>query len=469
MVGVNSAYQLLESYAMLQGAFPVLETLSLPDFINERTRLIKVWCDEWEDIGIPRSSAFDYLRGKGSGHQVQLIAAMDRAYNTMMSKTVRGLAQVGKVQSRKLAALNRQARKRIQRALGTLHQSPSADSDKQEVSGDEAPEPRRTEARDALVARAGARIEHAWKELTRCGREALSEGVPGFRWWDSLALAHDAATEEEPMTRLITTNILRAFAPRRSPSARPEAEAEQEEDFEPSVVLQRLLHVVARRQSFLKARRSPLLERQMGRLSGLANIMGLAIEQVNRKIPLMLDRRECSICRAEFDEGVWRPKTWEEHVFEDLRPFVCMVEDCRIPNRTYAARADWKRHVLDAHCDSVWLCPVVGCTRKSGCRPSSFPLPRGLRRHLRAAHPRHLRSGNGQEFPNTTTTTATSAETTTEEDPDVLVDLIRRGERVNISPQMYRCPLCSLRMENLEHYLRHVGDHLENIELLSTL
>ncbi|KAK7947053.1 uncharacterized protein PG986_011374 [Apiospora aurea] len=471
MARMNSAYQLLESYAMLQGAFPVLETLLLPDPINERIRLIKVWCDEWEDLGIPRSPAFDYLRGKGSDHQDQLFGAMDRAYNTMMSRTVRGLAQLGKEQSRGLAALDRVAKARIQQVLRTIHQSPPADLDQQE-DRDDADDAQRAEARDARIARAGARIEQACRELVLRGQETLGGGVPGFKWWDSFAPARDKPSEEEHMTRLITINLLRIFAPRLSSSgAGPEVEQE-EEHFEPSVVLQRLLHVVARRQRFLKAKRSPLWERQMKRFSGIEDIPGVKIEHVKREIPLMLDRQECCICREKFDEGFWKAKTWEEHVFEDLCPFVCLVEDPRVPNRTYAARADWAWHVFEAHCDTVWLCPVVGCRKARRC----FPLPRGLRQHLRAVHPRyplspptrppnHPRDDNNHEETNT----VVSAAATVEEDPGVLADLVRRGERVNILPQMHRCPLCSLRLEDLEHYVGHVGDHLENIALLSTV
>ena len=85
MARLDIPYEILESYAKLQGSFSVLETLFLPVDVHEPMRWIKVWCDEWEDLGDPNSGAIRYLKRRESERRV-LRNAMDEASRVLTSK-----------------------------------------------------------------------------------------------------------------------------------------------------------------------------------------------------------------------------------------------------------------------------------------------------------------------------------------------------------------------------------------------
>lgn len=63
-----------------------MESISLPEKIRELIRLIKVWCDEWEDLGIPDSLVVRYLKGRGSARRYMLKNTMDVVYRVLTSK-----------------------------------------------------------------------------------------------------------------------------------------------------------------------------------------------------------------------------------------------------------------------------------------------------------------------------------------------------------------------------------------------
>ncbi|KAK0710128.1 hypothetical protein B0T26DRAFT_597081, partial [Lasiosphaeria miniovina] len=76
------------------------------------------------------------------------------------------------------------------------------------------------------------------------------------------------------------------------------------------------------------------------------------------------------------------------HVDEDLKPYVCISEQCGNLPPAFSTREEWRNHMADKHCPdwvqyihrpSRWL-----CTAKSACL--SFKSEQLLLDHLRADH-----------------------------------------------------------------------------------
>ncbi|KAI1112310.1 hypothetical protein F5Y14DRAFT_273727 [Nemania sp. NC0429] len=47
---------------------------------------------------------------------------------------------------------------------------------------------------------------------------------------------------------------------------------------------------------------------------------------------------------------------WKKHVLGDLRPYICLAEDCPAANKEYASRHEWMSHILQKHW-KTWTCP----------------------------------------------------------------------------------------------------------------
>ena len=83
----GTIFDLQESYATLQGTITVLRDLALPEKVKECLHWVKVWCDEWEDLGIPRSQALNHLTGdQFELKRFSLIQAMDKASEMLTSE-----------------------------------------------------------------------------------------------------------------------------------------------------------------------------------------------------------------------------------------------------------------------------------------------------------------------------------------------------------------------------------------------
>lgn len=77
---------------------------------------------------------------------------------------------------------------------------------------------------------------------------------------------------------------------------------------------------------------------------------------------------ECICC------GKWvRIRTttaWKQHIYGDLRPWVCVYQNCPLENTTFVARQDWGSHLaLDHGLDPSWFsieCPLCLCETGEG-------------------------------------------------------------------------------------------------------
>ena len=60
---------------------------------------------------------------------------------------------------------------------------------------------------------------------------------------------------------------------------------------------------------------------------------------------------------------------WLKHVFDDIKPYVCVFEQCQTPHRLYSARREWIHHVEKAHAtqyDALDICHL--CTAVTGSK-----------------------------------------------------------------------------------------------------
>ena len=60
---------------------------------------------------------------------------------------------------------------------------------------------------------------------------------------------------------------------------------------------------------------------------------------------------------------------WLKHVFDDIKPYVCVFEQCQTPHRLYSARREWRHHVEKAHAtqyDAIDICHL--CTAVTGSK-----------------------------------------------------------------------------------------------------
>ncbi|KAI4225419.1 MAG: hypothetical protein L6R40_008367 [Gallowayella cf. fulva] len=73
----------------------------------------------------------------------------------------------------------------------------------------------------------------------------------------------------------------------------------------------------------------------------------------------------CPHCH--FIVNITTTKNWHRHVFVDLRPYSCLFQPCKTPDKLYSSRREWFAHVCGAHDTGDLSCPLckisVGTTK----------------------------------------------------------------------------------------------------------
>jgi hypothetical protein len=75
-------------------------------------------------------------------------------------------------------------------------------------------------------------------------------------------------------------------------------------------------------------------------------------------------------------------RSWTQHVFHDLMPYVCVFADCRTPHRLFESRREWSAHLQSQHSIPDEAGKVVQCSLCSASVGSAKPFERHLGRHL---------------------------------------------------------------------------------------
>jgi hypothetical protein len=121
------------------------------------------------------------------------------------------------------------------------------------------------------------------------------------------------------------------------------------------------------------------------------------------------------------------------HVYKDLRPYVCTFVDCTAPDRLFETRNRWSEHEAQAHM-RWWEC-VDGCKKP-------FNSKSAFEDHIRHTH-QNLFIGN--QFP----------------------ALVNMQERQMNPKTQIECPLCKEMVQLSSHLRRHLGKHQEQLALFA--
>ncbi|KAI3328087.1 hypothetical protein HD806DRAFT_549919 [Xylariaceae sp. AK1471] len=125
--------------------------------------------------------------------------------------------------------------------------------------------------------------------------------------------------------------------------------------------------------------------------------------------------------------------SWKKHVYEDLRPYICLAKDCKTPEREFSRRHDWIQHVKQNHW-KIYKCPFVCDT--------TFTSASDCKSHVAQSHSGAL--------------------------PPTQVDaLIELGTQPLNMQSGLLCPLCCEAMNSIKEYQRHVGRHQVQLALFA--
>ncbi|ERS95853.1 hypothetical protein HMPREF1624_07930 [Sporothrix schenckii ATCC 58251] len=146
----------------------------------------------------------------------------------------------------------------------------------------------------------------------------------------------------------------------------------------------------------------------------------------------------CNFCGYDLEAGgkIKTEEDWNEHLLEDLEPYLCTFDKCFSAQETYAQRDEWYRHELESHrIKKTWPCPA--CMKE-------FDTKSEASEHLVQTHCGELKD-------------------------DKEVAMMKAMLRQTLSGQHVGtqiCPLCGDKVE-ASACKDHIGRHLEYFALLA--
>ncbi|KAL7918134.1 nucleoside phosphorylase domain-containing protein [Trichoderma austrokoningii] len=142
----------------------------------------------------------------------------------------------------------------------------------------------------------------------------------------------------------------------------------------------------------------------------------------------------CQMLPSMFREGT----KWKKHLAEDICPYTCFIDDCICPERLYASRKDWLRHVEKDH-SRCWEC--LPC-RKHGQPPLVFTSVEDFIKHTNTHH----------------------GDSITEDQHPTLISAVGRPAPFGIT----QCPLCDQTgPADSDELLDHIAEHVHSFSLRS--
>ncbi|KAK0712065.1 hypothetical protein B0H67DRAFT_647383 [Lasiosphaeris hirsuta] len=104
---------------------------------------------------------------------------------------------------------------------------------------------------------------------------------------------------------------------------------------------------------------------------------------------------ECPFCHMIIQ--VENLDAWRKHFFRDLRPYVCLADDCRMPDHLYSRRRGWAKHMdLEFSSENVDAPANLSSDAETGKARRSCPLC--IKEHISSAsdYQRHVGHHLGQ-------------------------------------------------------------------------
>ncbi|KAI0448028.1 hypothetical protein F4803DRAFT_4792 [Xylaria telfairii] len=140
----------------------------------------------------------------------------------------------------------------------------------------------------------------------------------------------------------------------------------------------------------------------------------------------------CPCCHKELSIEKMNVQTnWKQHVFQDLRPYICTFSDCSDSDRLFFTRHDWIYHEMQMH-RRKWIC--------QSC-PREYVSKLEMTEHLQHVHNSSISDSE-------------------------LTALLEISERPINEDYVDQCPFCHLHMGTGE-LLGHMAGHMEELALLS--
>ncbi|KAK8022536.1 hypothetical protein PG993_013303 [Apiospora rasikravindrae] len=140
---------------------------------------------------------------------------------------------------------------------------------------------------------------------------------------------------------------------------------------------------------------------------------------------------ECPLCFMILSAKSRR--AWKRHVYSDLRPYVCLYEDCPTPSQVFARRRHWVEHLRRQHW-RIWKCPFENS--------DPFQSPEAFLAHLRHNHDEAI-------------------------SPDQIETFLIACERPCLDFEQQHCQFCNENLLSTHQYQRHIGHHLEQLALFA--
>ncbi|KAL2824364.1 hypothetical protein BDW59DRAFT_147545 [Aspergillus cavernicola] len=116
--------------------------------------------------------------------------------------------------------------------------------------------------------------------------------------------------------------------------------------------------------------------------------ISILVNQVGYPRPVK-DSLICDWCFGPLMPDSLRGLSWQQHINEDFRPYVCVSEECSQSLPRFASSTEWFQHMISAHGEnwhrevhapSSWVCPL--CTDED----AAFLSPESLSEHLKSCH-----------------------------------------------------------------------------------
>lgn len=168
---------------------------------------------------------------------------------------------------------------------------------------------------------------------------------------------------------------------------------------------------------------------------------------------------ECPLCHqiiTALDE-----RSWQQHFYEDLPPYVCFEAGCQTANRQYSRRREWQRH-WKKHM-LVWICPY-GCSE-------TMESEADFSTHISAQHDHNMEKAILKRLAQSCSRMRDDRlqwvkkprEPSSKETSHECDAVGESGEPISLR----KCPLCPSQKNSKIGWLKHIGHHMEEVALFA--
>ncbi|KAI9146880.1 Vegetative incompatibility protein [Paramyrothecium foliicola] len=100
--------------------------------------------------------------------------------------------------------------------------------------------------------------------------------------------------------------------------------------------------------------------------------------------PVTLDSTKefiCPFCAIPLEKASYHGSLWRSHALKDIRPYICILPDCKTPYALYADGVSWVNHMRTDHTTTRWK-----CSNTSHTEPLIFDTEVQFTAHAHSSH-----------------------------------------------------------------------------------